>query len=188
MANRNDSLLRNADFLICPHGSSGKLVDLMEEVLGPETAEGAGFEPPHVRQFTVFLENRVGRLQMLVRALEEASGRIIALAIEESADTALVRLICSDPDQGRETLRQAEFSFSESEVLAVELPRRSRQPLISICAALLSAEINIHYAYPLMVRPRGPALALYVDDPILAAQILIRKDFTLLGESDLHKG
>ena len=72
-------------------------------------------------------------------------------------------------------------------MLAVELPRSTRQPLIAICAALLAAEINIHYSYPLLVRPRGPALALYVDDPTLAAQLLIRKGFTLIGESDLSK-
>ncbi|HEY7089275.1 MAG TPA: hypothetical protein VH518_14355, partial [Tepidisphaeraceae bacterium] len=58
-------------------------------------------------------------------------------------------------------------------------------PIAAICTALLSAEINIHYVYPLLIRPRGPAIALYVDDPTLAAQILIRKGFVLIGESDL---
>jgi hypothetical protein len=158
----------------------------MEEVLPPQTETGAGFEPTRVRQFTVFLENRVGRLGTLVRALEESAGRVCALSIEESADSALVRLICADPDGSRDALDQAGFTFSETDVLAVELPRRTRQPLISICSALLAAEINIHYIYPLLVRPHGPALALYVEDPTLAAQLLIRKGFTLIGESDLR--
>jgi hypothetical protein len=157
----------------------------MEEILPPQTESGAGFEPTRVRQFTIFLDNRVGRLGMLVRTLEESRSRVIALAIEESADSALVRLICSQPDHGRERLREAGFSFGESELLAVELPRRSKQPLIEICSALLAAEINIHYAYPLLVRPRGPVLALYVEDPTLAAQLLIKKGFNLIGESDL---
>ncbi len=141
-----------------------------------------------VRQFTVFLENRVGRLTMLMRSLEEGD-RVCALSIEESADAALVRVICADPEMGRDSLRQAGFSFSESEVLAVELPTklRHRQPIIAVCSALLAAEINIHYIYPLLVRPSGPAMVLYVDDPTLAAQILIRKGFTLLGETDLRK-
>lgn len=160
----------------------------MEEVLPPQTESGAGFEPTRVRQFTVFLENRVGRLQTLVRTLEESVARIVGLSIEESADSALVRIICSEPDAARAALQDAGFSFSESELLAVELPKRTRQPLIAICSALLTAEINIHYAYPLLVRPRGPVLALYVEDPTLAAQILIRKGFTLIGESDLGKG
>jgi hypothetical protein len=159
----------------------------MEDVLGPQTLNGAGFESPKVRQFTVFLENRVGRLQTLVRALETGSGKIVALSIEESADCALVRLICSDPDESREVLRAANFSFGESELLAVELPRKSKQPLIEICSALLAAEINIHYSYPLLLHPRGPSLVLYVEDPTLAAFLLIKKGFRLIGESDLKQ-
>src|SRR5438045_6370627 len=130
----------------------------MEDVLPPLTAYGSGHESARVRQFTIFLENRVGRLQSLVRVLEQSASKIVALSIEESADCALVRLICSLPDLGRDALRDANFSFGESEVLAVELPKSTRQPLIAICSALLAAEINIHYAYPLLVRPRGPAL------------------------------
>ena len=159
----------------------------MEEILPPQTQSGAGFELTRIRQFTVFLENRVGRLQGLLRAFEEHSGKICALSIEESADSALVRIICSEPDLGRDALRHGGFSFSESELLAVELPGRTKHPLIQICSALLAAEINIHYAYPLLQRPHGPAIALYVEDPTLAAQLLIRKGFTLIGESDLRK-
>jgi len=159
----------------------------MQDVLPPQTANAAGFEPPRVRQFTVFLENKVGRLQMLVRSLEQGVGRIVALSIEESGDSALVRLICAHPEFGRELLRTAGFGFSESEMLAVELPTRTRQPLLAVCSALLTAELNIHYAYPLLAPVRGPALAIYTDDPTLAAQILIKKGFTLIGESDLKK-
>src|SRR5262245_36471957 len=132
----------------------------MEEILPPQTMHGAGFEPPRVRQFTVFLENRVGRLQTLVRALELGSGKIVALSIQENADTALVRLICSDPDNAKDVLQSSGFSFSESELLVVELPKKTHQPLIDICSAMLTAEINIHYAYPLMLHSVGPSLAL----------------------------
>ena len=159
----------------------------MEEVLPPQTMHGAGFEPPRVRQFTVFLENRVGRLQTLVRALEAGSGKIVALSIQENADTALVRLICADPDDSKLILKGGDFSFTESEVLVIELPKKTRQPLIDVCSAMLTAEINIHYAYPLMLHPGGPSLALYVDDPTLAARLLIKKGFNLVGESDLKK-
>lgn len=159
----------------------------MEEVLPPQTAEGAGFEPVRVRQFTVFLENKVGRLQMLLRTLEQGHGHIAALSIEESADSALVRMICSNPDASGAMLREAGFPYGESDLLVVELPKRSRQPLIAICTALLAAEINIHYAYPLLLGASGPAMALYVDDPTLASQLLIRKGFTLIAESDLRR-
>jgi hypothetical protein len=159
---------------------------MSSDALGPDTAEGIGFEPPNLRQFTVFLDNRVGRLHALVRHLEEASSPIAAISVEESADSALIRLICTNPDLGMNILQKHGFPFSESDVLAVELPRRTKQPLIAICSAMLSGEINIHYAYPLLIHPHGPAIALYVDDTVLAAQILIRKGFTLIGQSDLR--
>ncbi len=151
------------------------------------TETGGGFEPTRIRQFTIFLENKVGRLQQLVRSFEEQDARIVALSIEESGDAALVRIICSDADMGKTILMEGGFPFGETDLLAVELPKRTRQPLIAICAALLTAEINIHYAYPLLLRPHGPTLALYVDEPTLAAQIMIRKGFKLIGESDLKE-
>ncbi len=157
----------------------------MEDILPPETAAGSGFERTTLRQFNVFLENRVGRLSLLLHSLEDGCYGVNAINIEESADAALVRLICSDPTQGRRCLLEAGFSFSESDVLAVVLPVHKEMPLISICRALLSAEINIHYAYPVLKCRLGPAVILYVDDRTLAAQILIRKGFQLVGESDL---
>ena len=161
----------------------------MEDVLPPLTEEGAGFESTRVRQFTVFLENKVGRLQSLVRSLEQGVGQIVALSIEESGDAALVRMICAHPEYGRELLRTAGFSFGECELLAVELPRTTKQPLLRICSALLFAEINIHYAYPLMIGLEGrAALALHVEDIETSVQNLEQKGFKLLSENDLSDG
>src|SRR5580704_115983 len=109
----------------------------MQVVLPPQTQRGSGFEPARVRQFTVFLENRVGRLQALVTALESAADPIRALSIEESADSALVRLICTDADAARQTLRESGFPFGETDLLAVQVPKKHPQPMIAICAALL---------------------------------------------------
>jgi hypothetical protein len=157
----------------------------MEQVLPPQTERGAGFEPPRVRQLTVFLENRVGRLQNLLQALEAAEHPIRALSIEESGEATLVRLICADAESARKTLAEKNFPFGEIDLIAVQLPKRNPQPLTAICSVILSAEINIHYLYPFLFGPRGSALALYVDDPVLACQLLIKKGFTLIGGSDL---
>jgi hypothetical protein len=157
----------------------------MEQVLPPQTQRGAGFEPARIRQFTVFLENRVGRLQNLLNALESPEHPIRAISIEESGETTLVRLICSDADLARKSLQANSFPFGELDLIAVQTPKKNDQPLSTICSVLLSAEINIHYLYPFLIGPRGPAVALYVDDPVLAGQLLIKKGFDLIGESDL---
>ncbi len=159
----------------------------MEETLPPQTEDGAGFEPTHVRQFTVFLENRVGRLQTLVRAYEGDWGRIAALDIQNVVDNALVRLICSDAEYGRDVLKNGGFAFTEQTILAVRLPPAAKQPLTAITSSLLTAEISIHYAYPLLGSPLGPALAICVDDTVLAAKVLLSKGFVLIGESDMKQ-
>lgn len=158
----------------------------MESLLPPDTAAGSGFERTTLRQFNIFLENRVGRLSMLLQAFEDGGQPVNAISIEESADAALVRLICGNPAVGRQCLLDAGFSFSESDVIGVALPKGHPFPLIAVCRALLSAEINIHYAYPMLRCRLGPAIVLYVDDRTLAAQILIRKGFGLVGETDLR--
>ncbi len=158
----------------------------MEQVLPPATASGAGFEVTRVRQFTVFLENRVGRLLALLRSLEEGEQKLYALAIEESADAALVRLIVSDPDNAKPFLKKQGFSLSMTEVLCVQMPPKMSSPLQALCSALLAAELNLHYTYPMMTTPLGPAVAVYTDDSTLAAQLLIKKGFRLISEGDLY--
>lgn len=157
----------------------------MEELLPPPAGAAGGYERTTLRQFNVFLENRVGRLSLLLHALEDGGQSVNAISIEQSADAALVRVICADPVVGRRCLLDAGFSFSESDIIAVMMPKEMEFPLIAICRALLAAEINIHYAYPMLKCVRGSAIVLYVDDRTLAAQILLRKGFTILGETDL---
>jgi len=157
----------------------------MQQALPPNTASGAGFEVTRVRQFTVFLENRVGRLMALLRALEDGHQHLHALAIEESADAALVRVILSNPDDAKSFLKSRGFSLSMTEVLCIELPTNTDVPLQAVCQALLSAELNLHYTYPMLKGVNGPAVVVYVDDATLAAQILIRKGFRIISERDL---
>src|SRR5205823_4175266 len=118
---------------------------------------------PSVRQFNVFLENRLGKLSTLVSRFETTDIRIISLTIVDSADCAIIRIVLSDPERALEIFRLAGLPVTESDLLVVRLPTGS-QPLLKICKALLLAEINIHYAYPLLVGPDGhAALALHVD-------------------------
>ena len=115
-----------------------------------------GRDYPSIRQFTVFLENRVGQLMDVVRRFEGSNVRIVALTISDSTECALVRFLLSDPEQGREILERAGLAIVESDLIGVELPD-SPQPMLQICTALLAAEVNITQIYPLLFRPDGPA-------------------------------
>jgi hypothetical protein len=150
-----------------------------------ETARGRDY--PSVRQFNVFLENRIGALMDVVRRFEVTDIRIVSLTVVDSADCAIIRMVLSDPERALEIFHQGKMMVTESNLLVVKIPD-GRQPLATICKALLTAEISIHYAYPLMigVGPEGnTALALHVDDFETAAQTLNDKGFTLYTEGDL---
>lgn len=150
----------------------------------PETMQGYG--PPSVTQFSVFLDNKVGRLYDLLEALESSESCMCALNVHEASDHAVVRMITNNSAVTRRLLRGAGVPFAETDVIVVELSRG--HSMTSLCLHLLAAELNIRFAYPLMLRPNGtPTIALSVDDLTLAGQILRRKEFRLFGEFDLPK-
>jgi hypothetical protein len=149
-----------------------------------ETARGRDW--PSVRQFNVFVANRLGGLLDVVRRFETTDIHIVSLTVVDSADCAIIRLVLSDPERALEIFQQAKLPVTESDLLVVQLPDDTK-PLLSICKSLLAAEINIHYAYPLLLGPKGKAaLAMYVEDHEAAARTLERKGFTLFTENDLH--
>lgn len=145
-----------------------------------------GYESPTVTQFSIFLPNRVGKLNELVKAFDDSPCRIQALAVHDASDHAVVRIVPCDAAAARAILAEQGLAFIELPVLVVCLGRG--QNLSQMCGHLLSAELNIRFLYPLMAWENGPsATAMAIDDPTLAAQILIRKGYRLLGESDLPK-
>lgn len=147
------------------------------------TMRGRDF--PTIRQFTVFLENRVGQLLEVVRRFEGSKVRIVAFSINDATECAFVRFLLSHPEQGREILERAGLPMIESDLVGIELPEGT-QPLLQVCTALLQAEINIVQAYPLIVRPHGkPAVALMVDNTDMAMETLAAKGFTMISEADL---
>ena len=151
---------------------------------GLSTMRGRNY--PVIRQFTVFLENRVGQLLEVIRRFEGSKVRIVALSIADSSECAFVRFLLSHPEQGREILERAGLAIIESDLIGVELPS-GPQPLIEVCMALLQAEVNIVQAYPLLVRPHGqPAVALMVDNIEMGQETLAAKNFSMITEADLQ--
>lgn len=152
----------------------------------PAASPGSGYAPQFVSQFSVFLENRVGKLLELVKAFDDQMVRICALAVHDSSDHAVIRLVTSNHLIARDVLRKQGLTAFETEILVVELG--GDKTLSRMCQFLLGAELNIRFSYPIMGwGEHGAVIALAIDDPTLAAQILRRKEFRLLCEDDLPK-
>lgn len=139
-----------------------------------------------VKQFSVFAENRVGRLYDLATLLHEHGVHLMATTVLDTTDSAIVRLIVDDPDLAREVMVNNDFPFSECSILAVEIIDESK--LKGVLAALLEAEINIFYVYTFLKRPEGKAaLAIKVEDPEIAAQALNRRGYKVLTQREISR-
>jgi hypothetical protein len=139
-----------------------------------------------VKQFSVFAENRVGRLYDLTALLKKHNVHIMAITTLDTTDSTILRLVVDDPDKAREIMVNNDFPYSECDLLAVEISDEG--DLNSVLAALFEAEINIHYIYSFIKRPEGKcALALNIEDADVAAQSLGNRGFKVLSQRDISR-
>lgn len=109
---------------------------------------------------------------------------VLAMAVLDTTDSAIIRLVLDDPDRGRGLLMAEGFPFSESQLVAVEINAAS--DLNRLTTALLEAELNINYLYPFIPMPMGkPVLGLSLEDNDMAEQVLKRHQFRVLRQPDL---
>ena len=151
----------------------------------PDTMQG--YAVPSVRQFSVFLENRVGRLLDLLRHFDEASHvHVVGLNVIDSSDHAVIRMIPDNADAARILLKELGIAFSEIDVIVTVID--DSHSLADLCLYLLGAELNISFIYSLIRQSAigDSIIAVAVDDLTLGGQLLLRKGFNLLGEADLN--
>ncbi|MCX7826708.1 MAG: acetolactate synthase [Verrucomicrobiae bacterium] len=142
---------------------------------------------PKVRHFSVFLTNRVGALLDLTRSLAEANVHICGLDTINTSDSAIIRMVVDDPDRCREVLAKQNVAATESHAIAVELPQ-GPEKLDAMLRTLHGAEINIEFAYSLMIRPRGKAvLLMHVQDDDFACEVLRKAGYVVLGQDDISR-
>jgi hypothetical protein len=151
----------------------------------PQTA--SKIDGPLVKQFSIFLPNKVGAMLDVVKLLQTHNTHVVALSISESTDSAIARIVVSDPEEVEELFRQHDVPFGVCSMVVVELREVATQ-LAKLLAALLMAEVNVHFSYPLLTHPRGfAALALHVDDTDCASSVLLGEGFKLLSQADISR-
>jgi hypothetical protein len=101
---------------------------------------------PTVRQISVFLENKSGRLLDVTRRLSEADVNIRALCVADTSEFGVVRLIVDDPHKAHEVLKDQGFTVKETIVIAVEVDDHPGG-LSEVMKPLVEQEMNIEYLY-----------------------------------------
>lgn len=101
---------------------------------------------PIQKQLSVFLPNRPGLLARLCSILSETGVNIIAMAVHDTFDNAVVRFVVDQPTKALLLLEQEQFYVVEQEVVMVEIANQPGE-LTRIAQVLAEADINIAYAY-----------------------------------------
>ena len=106
-----------------------------------------------VRQISVFLENKIGRLAEITQILGNKEINIRALAIADTTEFGILRMIVDRPQKAYEALEERGFTVSQTEVVVVEVEDKPGG-LAQVMAILGRAGINVEYLYA-FVAPRG---------------------------------
>ncbi len=127
-----------------------------------------------LKQITVFLENRRGRLEEALEALEASKINIRALAIADTSEFGILRLIVPDPDRAAKALARANFSVRETDVVAIAVDDRPGG-LARALETLNTARLNLEYLYLMVGKIRGKAVVILRVENLAAAIKALRK-------------
>ena len=133
-----------------------------------------------VKQLTVFVENRPGKLAEITRLLAGADVDMKALSIADTRDFGILRLIVSDTTKAESVLKKTGFLVQVTEVVGVHL---SDTPgaLSKALEALDAGDVNLEYLYAFLAPHPGSAdVVLRVANNAEAERILHRAGFTIL--------
>ena len=140
-----------------------------------------------IKQLSVFLENREGRLDEVLSTLGANDVNIVALSLADTADYGMLRMIVSDPQKGKVVLKEAGITSMLTDVVALRVPHATGS-LSKAMHEIVQAGINVEYMYAFMARTEKHAyVVLRVEDNESAESALVNAEFKLITEADVNK-
>ncbi|MGI6199791.1 MAG: ACT domain-containing protein [Christensenellales bacterium] len=140
-----------------------------------------------VKQISVFLENKKGRLAKLTRVLGETGIDLIALSIADTTDYGILRCIVSDTDKALQVIKQAGMTASVTEVLAVAVPDEPGG-LNRVMTLLDQEGISVEYLYSFVRTSCDDALILFrVEELDRAIQAIQKGGIRVLTQQDIDQ-
>ena len=137
-----------------------------------------------VKQLSIFLENREGRLEEALKILKDNGINIISLSLADTSDFGLLRLIVNDPEKARQVLRESRFSSQVGDIIAIRISHTVGS-LSRVLSAVTEADINIEYMYTLSVGIEGASLALKTSDLARTVEVIGTKSVHIYTQEEL---
>lgn len=152
--------------------------------MGSQQIERSERDP--VRQFSVFAENKVGKLLEIIKLLGDHDIHVMALTTLDTTDSSIVRMVVDDPAKTESLFEEHMIHSVQTEVLAVEMLAVTDLP--RVFASLLQAEVNIHTVYSFISRPDDKtAMVIHSEDMELGESCLQRSGFKVLQQGDISR-
>jgi hypothetical protein len=138
----------------------------------------------NMKQISVFIENKVGRLADITKYLAGHEIDIRALSISDAKDFVVLRLIVNNPNRATALLQEAHYTFSINQVVVVTIDDTPGS-LAEVLDILYKNGISVEYMYAFITRQDGKAhIALRVEDTLLANDILRKNEIQLISQED----
>jgi hypothetical protein len=139
------------------------------------------------KQLSVFLENKAGRLANVTRVLGEAGINIRALSIADTSDFGILRIIVNDPPKAYTILKNAGFTVSETEVIAVRV-KDTPGGLAAVLEKMSDANLNIEYMYAFLGTSENEALIIFkIEDHKKARNAFKESGIQVIEEQELYQ-
>ena len=138
-----------------------------------------------VKQLSVFMENRPGRLYKLTHALGKEGIDFVTLSIADTKDFGIVRFIARDNERAYEILKNEGFTVGQTELIGVEV-EDNPNALASVIEILDEKNINIEYLYSFVLTNHNTAkILMRLENTEQAVKVLEEKGIKLLSEKIL---
>lgn len=138
-----------------------------------------------IKQLSVFLENRSGRLDEVLDILGKNGVNIVALSLADTSDYGMLRMIVNDPQKGREVLKQAEITAMLTEVVALRVPHETGS-LARAMHEIVKNEVNVEYMYA-FANGSDASAVIKSDDPVRVVNILRESGFDVWKEEEAYR-
>ena len=139
-----------------------------------------------IKQISVFLENRKGRLFEICSMLGTAKINIRALTIAETESFGVLRMVVDKPADAVDLFRRHNITANQTDVVAVEVPD-SPGGLAHVLGIMTQSELNVEYMYGFVEKFSEKALLVFrFDDPEKAHGVLTANGITIVGEKDIQ--
>ena len=138
-----------------------------------------------IQQLSVFLENREGRLDTVLKILAENDVNIVALSLADTSDYGMLRMIVSDPHKGKAALKDAGITAMLTDVVALRVPHATGS-LSKAMHQIVEGEINVEYMYA-FANGAAAAAVLKSDDPARVIDILKGSGFDVYTADEAYQ-